>query len=531
MGIFDLSYAPTLLFYAYFPIIVAALLLGVLVYRHRGAFSAPNKTFFLLGLIFSLSLFNEIVQWVAVPAGVNYFGWQLVIPLRVILVLLLLHFVYTFIYQRSFSFRERLMAIAVLAPVVALMSTPYNAMYFDLYNCEASLGALLGYQYIVEAAALLLITYICGRAYYRFTDPQQKSQAILLLVGGVSFIFFLLSADIYSELTHAYEINLVGPVGVLVFLMVMAYIIVKYHMFNIKVFATQALVITLWILIGSLLLVVKSDTSRIISVFTLILTVIIGINLIRSVRKEVEARELLAEANRGQERFIHFLSHEVKGFLTVARNGFASITEGDYGLVPEALTAMAKNALVRVNSGVTTVESILKSANLKSGNVAFKFAPFDICAAVRKRIDTAQTLLQERHLTLETELPDGDYIITGDAENITDHVLRNLIENAIYYTPSGSIHIALTRKPQSVLLAVKDTGIGITDADKKKLFTEGGHGANAIKVNAHSTGHGLFIVKNIVDAHGGRVWADSEGEGKGTTFFVELPVNPQAPQK
>jgi signal transduction histidine kinase len=478
-----------------------------------------------------VTLVDDIVQWIAVPASVNLFAWQLIIPLRVVLVVLLVHFIYTFIYQRSFSFRERIMAISVLAPVVALMPTTYNAMYFDLYNCEASLGALLGYQYIIEAVALLLITYICSKAYYRFTDPQKKSQAVLLLVGGVSFLLFLLGADIYSELTHFYEIYLIGPVGVLVFLVAMAYMIVKYHTFNVKVFATQALVVTLWILIGSLLLVVKSDASRIISLLTLVLTVIIGVNLIRSVRKEIEARELLAEANAGQERFIHFLSHEVKGFLTVARNGFASISEGDFGPVPDTLTAMAKNALSRVNDGVTTVESILKSANLKSGNVIYKFAPFDICAAIRKRLEIAQPLLQERKLTLETHLPEGDYVIVGDTENITGHVLKNLIENAIFYTPQGSITVALERRNDTVVFSVKDTGVGISPEDKKKLFTEGGRGANSTKVNAHSTGHGLFIVKNIVEAHGGRVWAHSEGEGKGTTFFVELPVNPPATQK
>jgi signal transduction histidine kinase len=191
---------------------------------------------------------------------------------------------------------------------------------------------------------------------------------------------------------------------------------------------------------------------------------------------------------------------------------------------------MAKKALDRLNSGVTVVESILKSANLKSGKVEFKFAPFDICAAIRKRIDIAQPLLTERKLTLETQLPDGDYIIVGDAEHITDHVLKNLIENAIFYTPAGTIKVTLARRDKSVLFSVKDTGVGITDEDKKRLFTEGGQGAEAMKVNAHSTGHGLFIAKSIVTAHGGRIWAESEGAGKGTTFFVELPINP-APQE
>ena len=71
---------------------------------------------------------------------------------------------------------------------------------------------------------------------------------------------------------------------------------------------------------------------------------------------------------------------------------------------------------------------------------------------------------------------------------------------------------------------MKDTGIGINEEDKERLFTEGGHGKDSQKVNAHSTGYGLFIAKSIVLAHGGTIRAESDGEGKGSTFIVEFPT-------
>ena len=72
--------------------------------------------------------------------------------------------------------------------------------------------------------------------------------------------------------------------------------------------------------------------------------------------------------------------------------------------------------------------------------------------------------------------------------------------------------------------SVKDSGVGITPEDMKNLFTEGGHGKESIKTNVHSTGYGLYIAKRVVEAHGGKIWAESEGEGKGSRFVVEFPV-------
>ncbi|HEY4498786.1 MAG TPA: ATP-binding protein, partial [Candidatus Paceibacterota bacterium] len=65
----------------------------------------------------------------------------------------------------------------------------------------------------------------------------------------------------------------------------------------------------------------------------------------------------------------------------------------------------------------------------------------------------------------------------------------------------------------------------ITPEDMKLLFTEGGHGKDSIKVNVHSTGYGLFIAKQIVEAHKGKIWAESEGEGRGSRFIVEFPMS------
>ena len=87
----------------------------------------------------------------------------------------------------------------------------------------------------------------------------------------------------------------------------------------------------------------------------------------------------------------------------------------------------------------------------------------------------------------------------------------------------GNVRVGLSRTGNTIRFTVEDNGVGITPEDMRRLFTEGGHGKDSLKMNVHSTGYGLYIVKKIVEGHGGKVWAESEGQGKGSRFIVELP--------
>jgi signal transduction histidine kinase len=83
--------------------------------------------------------------------------------------------------------------------------------------------------------------------------------------------------------------------------------------------------------------------------------------------------------------------------------------------------------------------------------------------------------------------------------------------------------VSLEKKRSKAIFSVKDSGIGISKEDMKNLFKQGGRGKNSLKIDTHSTGYGLYIARKIIEAQKGRIWAESEGEGKGSTFFVELP--------
>jgi signal transduction histidine kinase len=168
---------------------------------------------------------------------------------------------------------------------------------------------------------------------------------------------------------------------------------------------------------------------------------------------------------------------------------------------------------------------ILDASNLKMGTVSYKKIPFDFKSVTEEVVEHMRPKAADKKLALDFSVDaTKTYEVTGDQEKIAQHVIRNLIDNSIRYTPRGSIHVTLARMNGVVRFSVKDTGVGITPEDKQKLFTEGGHGKDSIKVNVDSTGYGLFVAKQVVEGHDGKIWAESAGAGKGSEFIVELPA-------
>lgn len=233
-------------------------------------------------------------------------------------------------------------------------------------------------------------------------------------------------------------------------------------------------------------------------------------------------KQELELVNGQQENLLHFISHEIKGYLTKGEAAFAEIAEDNKDNVPPVIKTLADGALSEMRKGVATVMNILDASNLKKGTVSFNKAAFNMRNVVSKVIEEQRASADEKHLAIEIKMEDGKYDMQGDEEKIREHVVRNLIDNAIRYTPAGTVHIELTDGGGKIRLMVQDSGVGITPEDMARLFTEGGHGKDSIKINTHSTGYGLFIAKQVVDAHNGKIWAESEGGGKGSRFIVEF---------
>ncbi len=246
-------------------------------------------------------------------------------------------------------------------------------------------------------------------------------------------------------------------------------------------------------------------------------------NVISITLNRVTLYEELELANKRQENLIHFITHEVKGYLTKSQAVFAAISEGDFKGVPDNLMNLAVRALAETRNGVETVTNILEASNLKKGTTQYTQNSFDFKKLIDEAIESFQPAATEKGLVITGDTTNESYPFLGDEKKISRHLIRNLIDNAIRYTPNGSISISLRKTDSSYLFTVQDTGVGIDEEDIGRLFVEGGRAKDSIKVNVDSTGYGLFIAKMIVEAHHGNIWVESEGRGHGSTFTVTFP--------
>ena len=428
------------------------------------------------------------------------------------------------------------MALPVLFIALLLLLPSFLTKEIIFYSWGKE--TILGLPEYIYFACIFVFCFVGGlvRLWIKYFHTQGITRLQLLAIAAsVTFAGLLgmyFNLVLPSPFLEDFQYIWTGPIFTFAIAITIAYSVFKLKLFNVKAIAAELFTFSLWIFILIRTLLSNTPSDQLINGVLLIASVIIGILLIRSVDAEVNAREVIEEqkkelesVNKQQENLLHFISHEIKGYLTKSEAGFAAIVQGDYGSVSPELAGMAGSALTEVRKGVRTVMDILDASNLKRGTVSYKKNIFDLKEVVTRVVDHLRPAADEKHLTIEMnatwELPCK---VEGDEEKIRDHVVRNLVDNAIKYTPKGTIKIEVVRKDGIVRFTVEDSGVGITPGDMQRLFTEGGHGKDSIKVNVHSTGYGLYIAKTIIDAEGGKIWAESAGAGSGARFVVELPA-------
>lgn len=226
----------------------------------------------------------------------------------------------------------------------------------------------------------------------------------------------------------------------------------------------------------------------------------------------------VATAWEQQRQFVADASHELKTPLSVIMTNAELMQNED---ASEEREKLAGNILAMTYQMRSLVENMLEMARVDNGTVKMQFVPLDFSQLITDAVLSFRLLYEEKALPLRWEIPEG--ICLSGSENHLYQVMDVLLDNALKYSsPDGEVRVTLANSGRNCLLSVASPGEAISKEDLKNIFKRFYRGDKARAING-SYGLGLSIAESIVDAHKGKIWAESE---KGiNTFFVQLPLN------
>jgi signal transduction histidine kinase len=324
----------------------------------------------------------------------------------------------------------------------------------------------------------------------------------------------------------------------------MVYGVLKYKLLSTRVISAHLFSTALLLALLVNLLSSKETTQWTSSFFLFVFACFISILLIKSVNKEVKTRQevetlahdlslandRLKELDEQKTEFVSLASHQLRGPLTAIKGYGSMLLEGDFGdlntqpLIKDAVEKMYKST----NDLVVIVGDYLDVSRIEQGRMQYDFSRFDLKELIETVVRELRPSVENAHLSLEFDTSIKDtFLIYADKGKIKQ-VIGNIVDNAVKYTPKGGIHIWLSiQSKEKALITISDTGVGIHRDVIPKLFQKFTRAPNASETNILGTGLGLYVARKMIEAHNGRIWAESAGEGKGSTFFIELDLADQ----
>ena len=236
-------------------------------------------------------------------------------------------------------------------------------------------------------------------------------------------------------------------------------------------------------------------------------------------RKMEQERERLTQQ---REDFVATLTHDLKTPILAANRVLKLLLEGDFGELMEQQRALIETILDSNSSMYNMVRTLLDVYKYESGTKSLTVDLQDISKLVKQVISDFSYLYADRGIELSANLPETLTPVSMDEEEIR-RVFNNLIGNALKFTDeNGSVRIEVSQADNETKVLVIDTGRGIADSDKVKLFQRFWQSSQQRKYYA-STGLGLYLCRRIIELHGGSIWCESE-LGKGSTFGFTIPT-------
>jgi PAS domain S-box-containing protein len=247
-----------------------------------------------------------------------------------------------------------------------------------------------------------------------------------------------------------------------------------------------------------------------------------GVGIVQDISERKRAEAALREADRRKDEFLAMLAHELRNPLAPIRNAVTimhKLKDADPGL------RWVRDVISRqINHLTRLIDDLLDVSRIVQGKLTLKKAPMEVADLIGHAVEASRPFIEERRHTLTVSVPPEPMRVDGDDVRLTQ-VVANLLDNAAKYTPErGRIWLSAARQDNGVLIRVLDSGIGLSQPLLDRIFDLFVQADRSLDRSQGGLGLGLAIVKRLVEMHGGRIEAYSEGVGKGSEFRVWLPL-------
>jgi signal transduction histidine kinase len=457
-----------------------------------------------------------------------------------------------FFYRMSTLFpREKVLnpahEWAVRAGLIGLLlfvPTRYNIaeVYLESDGSFAIHPGILYLAFFLYLLVLLITSFRTMFAGRKALSSQERSRVAYVGFGvGLTIFISAITNGILPVLGYSNLANY-GPYSIIIFISFTAYAIVRYHLFGIRVVATQLFVISLCVFTLAQMFIVETVQQKFVNGLFFTLSAVFGMFLIRSVQHEVENREknerlarYLANANarlreldKQKTEFVSIASHQLRAPVAAIRGYTSLIVEGSFGEVPKKFEEPLYRVVESGKRLSLMIDDFLNVTRIEQGRMTYHNDRLNLGNLLEIVFQELRLSAEKKGLAFTISYPSGEPVwIVGD-EGKLKQIFSNLIDNSIKYTQKGAIAVTLRRLDthHAAIVEIKDTGIGISAEDQEQLFHKFSRATNANDANVYGTGLGLYIAKEIIRAHRGWIHVSSPGVGKGSTFSVEIPYAP-----
>lgn len=394
---------------------------------------------------------------------------------------------------------------------------------------------ILHHWFLFYFISYFILFFINLIIHYRASLGPHKQQVKYILIG-----FGIL--DIIGPLGFlpAYGIPIYPIIflSAVPFVLFLAYAIIRYNALDVKVITAEVVISMLNLVVLFEVFFSKSYPEMALRALAFTLVLIFSIILVKSVKKEIQRREEVAllaasleeanghllEMDRQKTEFLSIAAHQLRTPITIFKGYIDMLEDKRCGhLSAEGKSVIRKMNEVAVNMTKLTDE-FLDITHIELGREDFCFCSEDLNSLVSEIVAELSEQAEKKNLKIQWS-PNNTLKADFDSGKIK-HAIFNFIDNAIRYSEKGTIKIKTGKEDGGVVLRVEDDGVGFGREDQGKFFQKFYRGHNVKGINVNGTGLGLFVCRKFIEAHGGRIWAKSDGLGKGSEFGFWLPLQP-----